>query len=156
MSRTLLQLLVENLSEWPKGVELAVQDSSGWVGFGVHESRVEFVKGVDWWIATGYNCWDENPTFRLNERASDYDTAIVCEADWIKAKKGYKPNNIYPTMSMFLTAKECKEAQREWWAKQLFFSMYMESEAHWNILTDDERNKYYKAIDAGWTNDVLC
>ena len=59
-------------------------------------------------------------------------------------------------MSMFLTAKECKEAQREWWAKQLFFSMYMESEAHWNILTDDERNKYYKAIDAGWTNDVLC
>ena len=58
MSKTLLQLLVENLSEWPEGVTLAVQNSSGWVRFGEHESRVVFDRDRHYWVGTGHKWWD--------------------------------------------------------------------------------------------------
>lgn len=81
----LIDLLIDNNIQWPEGAAGVVQDSDCFLKFYVGVKPVIHDIGV-WFIGT----LAFDPVY-LNEKASDYKTAIITKQDWENRKVDKKP-----------------------------------------------------------------
>ena len=76
MKKKLIDILIDNNIQWPEGAAGVVQDSDYFLKFYIGEKPVMHDIGV--WLT---DTLAVDPVY-LNEKASDYKTAIITKQDW--------------------------------------------------------------------------